>query len=108
MNRSAKDGVRSSPHYGGEGVLIHPSHQGVCWRHDTEESCTTPGDLFASRRKRSRVSDPISASETGNDARTEVGERNSTTGTCRITRVTGDGRSRVIWGSPFVNGSSGM
>jgi hypothetical protein len=25
--------VRSSPHYGGEGVLIHPSHQGVCWRH---------------------------------------------------------------------------
>jgi hypothetical protein len=38
MNRSAKDGERSSPHYWGEGVLIHPSHQGVCWRHDTEDS----------------------------------------------------------------------
>lgn len=30
MNRSAKDGARSSLHYGGEGVLIHPSYQGVC------------------------------------------------------------------------------
>ena len=27
MNWSAKDGARSSPHYGGEGVSIHPSHQ---------------------------------------------------------------------------------
>ena len=26
MNWSAKDGARSSPHYGGEGVSIHPSH----------------------------------------------------------------------------------
>ena len=32
MNRSAKDGARSSRHYGGEGVLIHPSNQGVCER----------------------------------------------------------------------------
>src|SRR5580658_6854340 len=47
-NRSAKDGARSSPHYGGEGVLIHPSHQGVCWRHDTEDSRVTPGDLHGS------------------------------------------------------------
>ena len=27
MNRSAKDGARSSLHYGGEGVPIHPSYQ---------------------------------------------------------------------------------
>src|SRR5271166_6192261 len=40
-NRSAKDGARS--------FLIHPSHQGVCWRHDTEDSRVTPGDLHGSR-----------------------------------------------------------
>src|SRR5215467_9530886 len=37
MNWSAKGGARSSLHYGGEGVLIHPPHQGVCRRHGTEE-----------------------------------------------------------------------
>ena len=37
MNRSAKDGARSSLQYGGEGVLIHPSYQGVCGRHGREE-----------------------------------------------------------------------
>jgi len=45
MNRSAKDGNRSSLHYGGEGVLIHPSNQGVCGRHDAEEQGVTPGEL---------------------------------------------------------------
>src|SRR5262245_36297284 len=30
MNRSAEGGARSSLHYGDEGVLIHPPHQGVC------------------------------------------------------------------------------
>src|ERR1700733_7321521 len=30
MNRSAKGGTRSSLHYRGEGVLIHPPYQGVC------------------------------------------------------------------------------
>ncbi len=44
-NRSAKDGTRSSLQYGGEGVLIHPSYQGVCGRHDTEDLCVTPGGL---------------------------------------------------------------
>ena len=44
-NRSAKDGTRSSLHYGGEGVLIYPSYQGVCGRHDTEDLCVTPGGL---------------------------------------------------------------
>ena len=37
MNRSAKDGARSSLHYGGEGVLIHPSNQGVCGWHGVED-----------------------------------------------------------------------
>jgi hypothetical protein len=37
-NRSAKGGARSSLHYGGEGVLIHPLHQGVCGRHGMEDS----------------------------------------------------------------------
>ena len=47
MNRSAKDGARSSRHYGGEGVLIHPSHQGVCGRHGMEDLDVTPGGLVA-------------------------------------------------------------
>jgi hypothetical protein len=42
MNRSAKDGARSSRHYGGEGVLIHPSNQGVCERHGTEDLVSDP------------------------------------------------------------------
>lgn len=46
MNRSAKDGARSSPHYGGEGVLIHPSYQGVCGWHGTEDLSVTPGGLI--------------------------------------------------------------
>jgi hypothetical protein len=37
MNWSAKGGARSSLHYEGEGVLIHPPHQGVCGWHGTEE-----------------------------------------------------------------------
>ena len=45
MNRSAKGGARSSPHYGGEGVLIHPPYQGVCGRHGTEDQDVTPGGL---------------------------------------------------------------
>jgi hypothetical protein len=45
MNRSAKDGARSSPHYGDEGALIHPSYQGVCERHGVEDQCVTPGGL---------------------------------------------------------------
>jgi len=45
MNRSAKDGARSSPHYRGKGVLIHPSYQGVCGWHGTEEQRVTSGEL---------------------------------------------------------------
>ena len=66
MNRSAKGGSRSSLHYGGEGVLIHPPYQGVCGRHGTEDLDVTPGGLI---RFPSGVgiSDPISASEVGSD-----------------------------------------
>ena len=39
---------RSSLHYGGEGVLIHPPHQGVCGRHGTEEQRVTSGGLTES------------------------------------------------------------
>jgi hypothetical protein len=45
-NQSAKGGIRSSRHYGGEGAPIHPPHQGVCGRHGTEEQCVTPGGLI--------------------------------------------------------------
>ena len=44
-NRSAKDGARSSRHYGGEGALTHPSYQGVCGRYGTEDLDVTPGGL---------------------------------------------------------------
>jgi hypothetical protein len=58
-NRSAKDGARSSLHYGGEGVLIHPSYQGVCGWHGTEDQYVTLGGLvvFLSGI---RITDPIS------------------------------------------------
>ena len=46
MNRSAKDGARSSLHSGDEGILIHPSYQGVCGWHGVEDSCVTPGGLM--------------------------------------------------------------
>ena len=64
MNPSAKDGTRSSLHYGGEGVLIHPSNQGVCGQHGAEEQCVTPGELvgFLSGV---RISDPISEERNG-------------------------------------------
>jgi hypothetical protein len=77
MNRSAKGGARSSPHYGGEGVLIHPPHQGVCGRHGTEEQCVTPGGLIASLDK-TGVSKPISVSEVANNAQSVVRRLHST------------------------------
>ena len=68
MNRSAKGGARSSLHYGGEGVLIHPPHQGVCGWHGTEEQCVTSGGLAESPGG-TGVSGPISASEVASEAR---------------------------------------
>jgi hypothetical protein len=72
MNRSAKGGTRSSPHYRGEGVLIHPPNQGVCGQHGTEEQRVTSGGLtrFAVG---TATSGPISASEMGSDAVSVVG-----------------------------------
>ena len=66
MNRSAKDGARSSLHYGGEGVLIHPSNQGVCGWHGVEDQCVTPGGLIGFSSGTGR-SDPISESEVESD-----------------------------------------
>jgi len=67
MNRSAKGGARSSLHYEGEGVLIHPPHQGVCGWHGTEERCVTSGELAGSPGG-TGVSRPISESEVASDA----------------------------------------
>jgi len=77
MNRSAEGGARSSLHYGGEGVLIHPPHQGVCGRHGTEEQGVTSGGLTESPGG-TGVSKPISASEAGSDALAVVGRLNRT------------------------------
>ena len=66
MKRSAKDGSRSSLHYGGEGVLIHPSNQGVCGWHGVEDLCVTPGGLMEFPGG-AGISDPISESEMEND-----------------------------------------
>ena len=59
MNQSAKDGARSSLHYGGEGALTHPSNQGVCERHGTEDLDVTPGGLVAFPGG-TGITDPIS------------------------------------------------
>jgi len=76
-NRSAKGGVWSSPHYGGEGILILPPYQGVCGRHGTEDHHVTPGGLVGFPSGTGR-SDPISVSEVGSGARRVVGRPNST------------------------------
>ena len=31
---------------GAKALLIHPSYQGVCGRHGTEDLCVTPGGLI--------------------------------------------------------------
>jgi hypothetical protein len=67
MNWSAKGGARSSLHYEGEGVLIHPPHQGVCRWHGTEEQRVTSGGL-AEFPVGAGVSRPISESEVASDA----------------------------------------
>src|SRR6516225_7760246 len=84
-NRSAKGGARSSLHYGGEGVLIHPSQQGVCGRHGTEDLSVTPGGLSGSAGG-TEGSDPISASEMGSGVLGVVGRPNSTRSAAKATR----------------------
>jgi len=68
---------RSSLHYRGEGVLIHPPHQGVCGRHGTEERCVTSGGLAGSPGG-TGVSRPISGREVASDALSVVGRLNGT------------------------------
>src|SRR5665811_1103691 len=77
MNRSAKGGARSSLQYEGEGVLIHPPHQGVCGWHGTEERRVTSGGLAESPGG-TGASRPLSESEVASDALSVVGLPNST------------------------------
>ena len=78
MNRSAKDGARSSRHYDGEGVLTHPSYQGVCERHGTEDLDVTPGGLVVFPGG-AGITDPYKPrGEMGKDARRAIGQPNIT------------------------------
>src|SRR5258708_33824265 len=72
MNWSAKGGTRSSLQYRGEGVLIHPPHQGACRRHGPEEQCGTSVELAESPGG-TGVSRPISESEVASNAPSVVG-----------------------------------
>src|SRR6202451_3738596 len=85
MNWSAKGGARSSLHYEGEGVLIHPPHQGVCGWHGTEEQYVTSGGLAESAGG-TGVSGPISASEMASEALPVVGRLRSTSSAAKATR----------------------
>jgi hypothetical protein len=69
---------RSSLHYEGEGVLIHPPHQGVCGRHGTEEQGVTSGGLSGPPGG-TGVSGPISESEVASEALAVDGRLCSTT-----------------------------
>ena len=51
--------VCRSRHYCGEGILTHPSHQGVCERHGTEDLDVTPGGLVVFPGG-TEITDPIS------------------------------------------------
>src|SRR5262249_13302749 len=85
MNRSAKDGARSSPHYGGEGVTHSPivprclltARYGRFMRDPRRPACVPAN---------TRESNPISGSEVGSDAQAGVGERNSV---CWVARESG-------------------
>lgn len=99
MNRSAKGGARSSLHYGDEGVLIHPPHQGVCGRHGTEEQRVTSGELTGSAGG-TAGSAPISESEMASGALSVVGRLNSTNkrGESHVTEksATGSGSGKAV------------
>src|SRR5580704_466056 len=108
-NRSAKGGARSSLHYGGEGVLIHPPHQGVCGRHGTEDLSVTPGGLSGSSGG-TEGSDPISASEVGSSVLGVVGRPNSTRSVVKATRpetwrqsVSGKAAGEDGWGETIAD-----
>ena len=108
MNRSAKGGARSSPHYGGEGVLIHPPYQGVCGRHGTEEQHVTSGELTESPGD-TGVSEPISESEMASNALSVVGRLNITYEAWRKPRyrATGDRMGRERQPAKMVGNEKG-
>jgi len=84
MNRSAKGGARSSWHYGSEGVLTHPSYQGVCGRHGTEDLGVTPGGLVVFSGG-TGINDPISRkAKWESDARRVVGQPSSTSSLAKV------------------------
>ena len=58
-------------------LLIHPSYQGVCGRHGTEDLDVTPGEL-ARFPGGTGISDPIRENEVGSEALRVVGQPNST------------------------------
>src|SRR6266536_1804296 len=101
MNWSAKGGARSSLHYEGEGVLLHPPHQGVCGRHGTEERRVTSAGLAESAGG-TGVSRRISASYVASDAVPVDGRLCSTTS---AVKAAGPGDRRRKWagevGSPL-------
>jgi hypothetical protein len=78
MNRSAKDGARSSWHWGSEGVLPYPSQQGVYGRHGAEDLDVTEGKARSvsgwQRDRRAYKSED----EVGSEALRVVGQPNST------------------------------
>src|ERR1700687_5092815 len=92
MNRSAKGGARSSLLYEGEGVLIHPPHQGVCGWHGTEEQRVTSGGLAGSPGG-TGVSRPISESEVASDVPPVDGRLCSTTSAVKGARPENGGGS---------------
>jgi hypothetical protein len=96
MNRSAKDGARSSCNSGSEGVLTHPSQQGVCGRHGTEDLGVTPGGL-AVLPGGAGISDPISRETKWEAMRGESSDRRIVPEGWRkpVDRASG---SRVGWG----------
>ena len=68
MNMSANDGARSSPHYGGEAVLIHPSNQGACGWHGVEDRANTffePAQKYYLVKARCRIREKCTSSLSG-------------------------------------------
>src|ERR1700730_18284370 len=74
MNRSAKDGARSSPQYGDEGATHSPIAPRCLLTARYGRFMCDPRRP-ASVSAKGRVSDPISKSEVGSDAGAGVGER---------------------------------
>ena len=87
MNRSAKDGARSSLHYGGEGVLTHPSDQGVCGRHGMEDLDVTPGGLVGFPGGTGENGPYKSRDEMGKEARRAIGQPNTTASATKAVRL---------------------